>query len=209
MKAHRTAIISVALILIFLSACSEGPQPAAEKKAEPAKPLEPVTGQVALFQTFGMARGWAQDVEVLQMRDLPLAGVKSEPGKAGAWEITYVSQSRGRARTYTYSVMEAEGNLRKGIFAGLEETYTGPRGQDKPFPATAVKVDTDKAFATAVKQGADYAKKNPDMPITFLLELTPRHPDPAWRVVWGASVSTSAYSVLVDAVTGAYLETLR
>ncbi len=120
-----------------------------------------------------------------------------------------MSQSRGRARTYTYSVVEAEGNLHKGIFAGLEETYSGPRGQAKPFLAAAVKVDTDKAYATALKKSADYVKKNPNMPVTFLLELTPRHPGPAWRVIWGTSVSTSNYSILVDSATGDYMETLR
>jgi len=209
MKAHRTAVLPVALMLIFLSACSEGPRSAVEKKSEPATPAEPVTGQSAFFKMFGMARGWAPDVQALRMRSVPLAQVKSEAGKAGAWEATFVSQSRGRARTYTYSVVEAEGNLHKGIFAGLEETYSGPRGQTQPFLTAAVKVDTDKAYETALKKSADYVKKNPDMPVTFLLELTPRHPGPAWRVIWGTSVTTSNYSILVDSATGDYLETLR
>jgi hypothetical protein len=72
-----------------------------------------------------------------------------------------------------------------------------------------IRVDTDKAYAVAMKQGADYARKNPKVPISYLLELTPRHTVPAWRVVWGESVSTSAFSVLVDALSGDYLETLR
>jgi hypothetical protein len=209
MKAHRTKAAAAAVVLIFLSACTEGPQPAAEKKTEPARPPEPVTGQFAFYQMFGMARGWAPDVQALRMRSVPLAEVKSKAGKAGAWEVTFVSRSLGRARTYTYSVAEAEGNLHKGVFAGLEETYTGPRGQAQPFLAAAVKVDTDKAYETALKKGADYGKKNPDMPVTFLLELTPRHRDPAWRIIWGASTATSNFSILVDSVTGEYLETLR
>lgn len=205
MRAYRTGAVTAGLMLVFLSGCSEAPK----KKSEPAKPAEPVTGQSAFFKMFGMAHGWAPDVQALRMRSVPLSQVKSEAGKAGAWEATFVSQSRGRARTYTYSVVEAEGNLRKGVFAGLEETYTGPRGQAKPFLAAAVKVDTDKAYETAVKRSADYVKKNPNVPVTFLLELTPRHPGPAWRVIWGTSVTTSNYSILVDSATGDYLETLR
>lgn len=196
-------------MLVFLAACSEGPRSAAEKKSEPALPAEPVTGQSAFFKMYGMAHGWAPDIQVLRVRSVPVTGVKSEDGKAGAWEATFVSQSRGRARTYTYSVVEAEGNLHKGIFAGLEETYGGPRGQTQPFLAAAVKVDTDKAYETALKKSADYVKKNPDLPISFLLELTPRHRAPAWRVIWGTSVTTSNYSILVDSATGDYLETLR
>ena len=52
-------------------------------------------------------------------------------------------------------------------------------------------------------------KKNPDMNILFVLELTSRHPNPNWRVVWGDSIGTSNYSILVDASTGQYSETMR
>jgi hypothetical protein len=52
-------------------------------------------------------------------------------------------------------------------------------------------------------------KKNPDKPMFYLLEQTPRYPDLAWRIVWGDSVSSSNYSVYVDATTGEYLETMR
>jgi hypothetical protein len=45
------------------------------------------------------------------------------------------------------------------------------------------------------------------MPVKLLLEKTQRFPGPAWRVYWGESVSTSAYSVFVDANTGEYLAT--
>jgi hypothetical protein len=60
-----------------------------------------------------------------------------------------------------------------------------------------------------MKKGSDYARKNPGKPLKFLLEKTARFPDPAWRVFWGESVSTSAYSIFVDAVTGQYLATGR
>ena len=52
------------------------------------------------------------------------------------------------------------------------------------------------------KQTQDYVKKNPDTPIMILLEHTNRHPDLAWRIIWGTSVSTSNFSVYVDASTG-------
>ena len=52
-------------------------------------------------------------------------------------------------------------------------------------------------------------KKNPDMQISYLLELTTHFPNPVWRVIWGDSVSHSSYSILVDASTGQYLETLH
>ena len=207
---HRHLKICVPLVfMLMLTACSEAPRPAAETPKEPEKPAEPVTGRFAFHQMFVAARGWAQDVQVLGLSSINLSEVKSEPGEAGAWQAIFASQSRGQARMYTYSVVEAAGNLHKGVFAGLEETYTGPRGQARPFNPAAIKTDSDEVFQTAMKHGAEYAKKNPDMPISFLLELTPRFPNPAWRVIWGESVSTSSFSIYIDAATGKYLQTMR
>jgi hypothetical protein len=206
MRFNRKFATVGAVLFLLLTGCSEAPQPAAQKKAPPP---EPVTGESALFKMYSVARLWAEDIQTLRARSIRLSEVKSQEGKSGAWEATFVSESKGRARTYTFSVVEAEGNLHEGVFAGLEEAYAGPRGQEKPFPTTVIRVDTDKAYTVAVKQGEEYAKKNPKMPISFLLEFTPRHTVPAWRVVWGESVTTSAFSVLVNAISGDYLETLR
>ncbi|MEK7754281.1 MAG: hypothetical protein AAB654_20315, partial [Acidobacteriota bacterium] len=158
-------------ILLALAACSEAPKPAAEKK-EPAKPAEPVTGRHAFQQMYVSARAWAPDIQALQLKSIQLSEVKAEPGKAGAWQAIFVSAARGQARAYTWSAVEAPGNLHKGVFAGLEETYM-QRGQDKPFPVAALKTDTDEAYQTALKKSAAYAKKNPGMQINFQLELTP------------------------------------
>lgn len=207
---HRrlTSCVSVAFILI-LSSCSEAPRPAAEKPKEPEKPAEPATGRFAFHQMFVSARAWARDAQPLRLSSIHLAEVKSEPGKAGAWQAYFVSLSQAKARAYTYSVVDAPGNLHKGVFAGLEETYTGPRGQATPFPVAALKTDSDEVYATALQHAAQYAKKYPDLPISFLLEKTPRFPNPAWRVIWGESVGSSNFSIYVDATTGKYLQTMR
>jgi hypothetical protein len=58
-------------------------------------------------------------------------------------------------------------------------------------------------------KGTEYAAKHPELPVLFMLEQTSRFPDPAWRVVWGDSVSTSGFSVFVDAMTGQFLQTSK
>lgn len=209
MRALRLTTVPAIIFLLLLTSCGESPQPAAEKKAEPAKPPEPVTGLTATYAMFNMARQWAPDIQVLNARSLRLREVEARGGKSGAWEATFVSPSRSAAKRYTYSVIEAEGNLHKGVFGGLEESYSGPRGQERPFPINVVRTDTDKAYETAMKKGNYYAKEHPDMPISYLLELTPRHTDPVWRVVWGESVATSGFSILIDSATGEHVQTLR
>jgi hypothetical protein len=193
-------------LILLLSACSEAPK-TAEQKA-PAKPLDALTGRQAFQQMYPQARGWAPDAQPLQISNLNLAEVKADKGKAGVWQVIFVSAARAKAKTYTWSAVEAEGNLHQGVFGGLEETYT-PRGDSTPFEIAAIKVDSDEAYATAAKESAEYIKKNPDKPVTFLMELGKRFPDVTWRVIWGDSVGTSDYSVFVDGTTGKYLERMH
>ncbi len=209
MRFNRFLATIVAISFLFLVACSDSPQPAGEKKTENAKPAEPVTGLKAMYQMYAMARQWAPDAELFRARDLHIPEVPSTPGRSGAWEATFVSASKGAAKTFTYSVVEAGGNLHQGVFAGLEAAYSGPRGQERPFPINVVQKDSDKAYQVAAEKGSYYAKEHPKMPVFFLLELTPAHSDPVWRVVWGESVATSGYSILVNAATGEFLQALR
>jgi len=194
------AVIAVCL----LTACSE--TPVATEKTAPPPPPEPITGRQAFQMTYPQARTWATDCQPMRVRSINLPNPKSSDGKAGAWEILWVSQSRGKQRIYTWSAVEAEGNLHKGVFAGLEESWRGPTGQERPFLVQALRIDTPDALKTALAHTAEYKKKPEDRPqVNFLLELTPRFPDPAWRVFWGESVSAAEWSVFVDASMGTYL----
>lgn len=153
---------------------------------------------------YPQARRWAMDAQPLQLRSIHLAEVKSGKGKAGAWQAIFVSPSQSKARTFTYSVVEAEGNLHEGVFGTAEESYS-PQSSSSPFEISAIRIDSDEAYATAAKKSAEYMKANPGKPVSFLLEQTKRYPDVTWRVIWGESVGTSDYSVFVDASTGTFL----
>ena len=206
MKLRHKILVGLPLALL-LTGCSEETK-TTPKAAEPAKPVEPVTALSATYKMYTQARSWAPDCKVLRVASLTLKEVKSEPGKSGAWEATFVSEANQRARRYTFSVLESgPSNLHEGVFGGSVDSYSGT-GQAKPFIIQAFKVDSTAAYETAVKDknGAAYSAKNPDSPLLFLLEKTSRFPDPAWRVVWGESVSTSPFSVFVDAMTGGFLQ---
>lgn len=200
-------LFSAAALVLLMAGCSTEP-PAPQKKAE-VKPAEPVTGRQALQQMYIAARGWAADIQPIRVTSILLPEVKAEPGKAAAWQALFVSASQNKARGYTYSVVESEGNLHKGVFAGLDQSWSGSSGAVKPFLMAAIKVDSDQAYQTALKKGAEYDKKNPGKPITFLLEANNKFPDVTWRVIWGESAGTSSFSIYVDASTGGYLETIH
>jgi hypothetical protein len=205
----RKLLLPTITLVLLLGGCSET-TPTAEKK-EPEKPAEPATGQSALYKMYQVARSWAPDAQVLKMNTIPLSEVPEVPkGTAAAWQATFTSAARSQARSYTYSIVESQGNLHKGVFAGLEEGWSGPRGTNAPFPMMAVKIDTDAAYKTALdKGGADYDKKSPGKPISFLLEKVQKFPDPVWRVIWGESAGTSNFSVYIDASTGDFKEKLH
>lgn len=203
-------LLFVLACALLLTGCSETPTTAPVAKKEPEKPPEPISGQSALYKMYQVARSWAPDAQVLKMNSIALAEVPTVPrGKAAAWQATFASAARSQARSYTYCIVESQGNLHKGTFAGLEEGWSGPRGITSPFPIMAVKIETDTAYETALKQGADYEKKNPGKTISWLLEKQNKFPDPVWRVIWGESVGTSNFSVIIDASTGEYKEKLH
>jgi hypothetical protein len=202
----RKAVLTCVSAAVLLVSCSSSEAP--KKAKEPEKAPEPVGAQYAFHQCYIMARTWAQDLEILRVGNIPLQSVKAPPGKSGAWEVTFVSPSKARAKTYLYSVVE-EGNIHKGVFGGLEENWAGRRGQNTAFVTAAFKTDSTKAWSAASEKSKEYMDKNPDKPITLQLERTPRHPNPTWRVIWGTSAATSNYSVYVDATTGEFLERMR
>ena len=185
--------------LVLLTSCSDTPPP--QKKA-PQPPAEPVTGRQGFQYMYGSARLWAADAQPLTVRSAHFQGSKAEPGKAEAWEVIFVADSLGRARTYTWCNEEREADgFHKGVFPGQQQSWSA--GEQKPFSPAEIKVDTTEALATATKASEDFLKK-PGIkpPVNFLLERAVQFPNPVWRVMWGNTVSSAEYVVTVDATTG-------
>jgi hypothetical protein len=141
----------------------------------------------------------------LTIRSLHAPGITSGKGTAGAWEVVFVSAATARARTYTWSAVEAEG-LHKGVFPGPQETWRAG-GPNQPFSPALLKVDTPDALEAATKSPASevYLNKPGHRPVVdYLLdfEAATRFPNPAWHVLWGGTLSSAEYSVTVDASTG-------
>jgi hypothetical protein len=189
-----------AAAVILLTGCSEDSQPV-KKAAEP--PPAPITGRQAFQYMYGSSRMWASDSLPLTVRSANVEGVKPENGKAGAWEVVFVSEMNGRARTYTWSAVETEG-WHKGVFPGQQESWRAG-GANQPFSPALLKVDTTDALVAAIKAAGDYVNKpGKRPPVNYMLEFASgtRFPNPVWRVMWGGSVSSAEYTVTVDATTG-------
>lgn len=192
--------------MLMAAALSCGPSAKEDAKREaPKPPPEPVTGLTGIFRCYQATRSWATDLQILRAQNLHINGMAAPAGKAYAWRTEFVSPSKKRSKTCTFSVVAADGVM-EGIFNAGEDSYNGPTKIAQPFIIQAVKKDTDAIWEEASANSQGYAKKNPDAPITFLLEFTDRNPVVAWRVLWGLSPSSSPYSVFVDATRGTFLK---
>jgi len=163
-RTHR--IVSCLPILLFMPGAPKRPRHRAKGKPRSGRAGR---GAYALQQMYITARGWAPDAQVLQMSSLDLKDVKSVDGKAGAWGCTFVTQPRHRTRPFTYSVVAVPtSGLQKGVSSGVEERL-GPRpGQTVLHPGG--QDGRRGGLRHRHEEGADYAKKNPDMPVKLLLE---------------------------------------
>src|ERR1700692_608858 len=159
-------ILLAASAAILLAGCSDNPAP-------PPKPAEappaPISGRQAFQYMYGSSRIWASDSMPLTIRSLSAPGVEPETGKAGGWEVVFVSEMMARARTYTWSAVEAEG-LHKGVFPGQQESWHGG-GPNRLFSPSLLKVDTTEALDAATAVAVPYLNKpGKRPPVSYLLQ---------------------------------------
>jgi hypothetical protein len=192
------SLFATVVACTFLTCCSEPPSPKAVEK-----PPEPVTGRYALQQVFIAARTWSPDLQILNLTSMHFSQVPDAPGKAGGWQVTFVSPGLQQSRTYTFAGADISPSIHKGITDERPNSWSG----GATIPMAAVKIDSDDAYKVAVKNLAKYAEANPKMVITY--QLTLHGNSVVWRVIWGENVATSSDSVLVDASTGEYMGTLH
>src|SRR5277367_6919992 len=91
MKIRGPHAVLIGLVL-SLAGCSDAPKTAEPpKEAAKPKPAEPLTGRQAFQRMYPQARAWAADAQPFQLKSIDLADVKPQHGKAGAWQVIFVS----------------------------------------------------------------------------------------------------------------------
>lgn len=196
-------LLTSLLFIFILVSCSKPVVPKVTSKKTIDSP-SPVTAQIAFHRVFVQAKAWSADSQLLKFSSFNLKELPSDSGKCAIWQAIFVSKLKRKSRSYTYSVIKAGRSIRKGLRIGLQENWSG-RGRQKPFIHQLFRIDSDKAFSTAAGKSVTFLKKNPDLPVHFLLESTSRFTSPVWRVIWGETVGSSKRTIFVDASTGLFL----
>src|ERR1017187_5593930 len=137
MLMNKLATLMACPLVLMLAGC-DSTAPTTVK--EGPKPVEPVTGETALYKMYQVARSaWLPGAQVLTCTSLHLAELPQVPGKAGAWQAAFTSETLGRKRQYSYSVVEST-DVHKDVFAGPEESWSGKQGVESSFTIQAVSV---------------------------------------------------------------------
>lgn len=203
----RLQAVAAFLALLFLTSCSQAPQPMAGSKAEAdttAASTGPVSGKTAFWEMYKSAHTWAADLTPLSLESKAVAGAKNDAGKAVMWSATFGSLSKHEARTFSYAVAAHPPDIVKGITVGHGIPWGGPSHDAMPFDSSDFKIDSDAAYQTAYTKAAAWVEKHPDKQATLTLGNASRFPAPVWYVFWGDK--KLGYAVYVNAKTGAVIK---
>lgn len=193
-------------LALLLAGCTSAP----EKPAEPAAKVEATkvesafeTGRAAFQRLYVSARTWAPDAQPVRLESRP---TKEDPkdGRAAVWAAVFVSPSKQNVRNYLWSGLASDPE--KGVSPGSLDYYSPANASTRPFDLNYLKVDSTKAVEVADKKGgAALLKKNPELPIKYMLSFDAQKSRLLWRVVYGNSLSDAKLKVLVNASTGDFV----
>src|SRR3974390_1226220 len=165
----------VFLLLTLLVSCSSETKPAAEPPAQPAakpvpKEAQYETGRTAFQKMFLAARLWAPDVKPFRLQSQFTIDAPTAEGKAGLWRASFASPSKRMMKLFAWSGLVGPDAPEQGISFSAEDSWSPSNSSTVPFDIAFLKVDSDKAYEVAQKNGGDkLTKKDPKQPVIFQL----------------------------------------
>jgi len=209
MSIFKSALLCLALVALV--SCSsekkaetQSPAPAAAKPA--VKEAQYDTGRTAFQRMFVAARAWAPDVRPFRVQSQFTADAPTAEGKAGLWRASFASPSRRMMKMYVWSGLVGPDAPEQGISFSAEDTWSATNSSTVPFDMAFLKVDSDKAYEVAEKNGGDkLTKKDPKQPVTFQLSWDVTKNQLVWHVLYGDNPSEAKLRIAVDATSGAFL----
>ena len=207
--AFRTAFLCSTLLLLV--SCSS------EKKAEPETASQPAakpevkeaqydTGRTAFQRMYLSARQWAADAKPFRLQSQFTLDAPTAEGKAGLWRASFASPSKRMMKLFVWSGLVGADAPEQGISFSAEDSWSVSNSSTQPFDLAFLKVDSDKAYEVAEKNGGEkLTKKNPKQPVIFLLSWDATKNQLVWHILYGENSSEAKLRIAVDATSGAFL----
>lgn len=213
MRKTAALLFSTALLSLMLTtACSSGaPSGSQEGKAqqkEAPKPPDLNTGREAFQRLYGAARGWSADVKPFRIQSETTSDANGHDGKAGVWRVSFASPARGSVKTWVWSGVGEPKS--RGITPGSEDTYNPNNASTKTFDVAFLKVDSDKAFEVAQKNGGEKVlKQDANLPVFYVVDWDSAENRLMWHVIYGENRNDAKLRIEVNASSGAFVKKER
>lgn len=202
----------VVLLLALFVSCSTERKPATESPSQPAvkpapKEAQYETGRTAFQKMFLAARLWAPDVKPFRLQSQFTIDAPTAEGKAGLWRASFASPSKRMMKLFSWSGLVGPDAPEQGISFSAEDTWSASNTSTQPFELAFLKVDSDKAYEVAQKNGGEkLTKKDPKQPIVFQLAWDGTKNQLVWHVIYGDTPTEAKLRIAVDATNGAFIK---
>jgi hypothetical protein len=199
-------------LLALLVSCSSDKKPVSDQPAQTATkpaPKEPQfeTGRVAFQKMYLAARLWAADVKPFRLQSQFTVDAPTADGKAGLWRASFASPSKRMMKLFSWSGLVGPDAPEQGISFSAEDTWSTTNTSTVPFDIAFLKVDSDKAYEVAQKNGGEkLTKKDPKQPVIFQLAWDPAKNQLIWHVLYGDNPTEAKLRIAVDATSGAFIK---
>ena len=191
--------------------CSTEKKPGSETSAQPAakpavKEAQYDTGRTAFQRMYVAARAWAPDAKPFRLQSQFTADAPTSDGKAGLWRASFAAPSKRMMKLFVWSGLVGPDASEQGISFSAEDSWSAGNSATQPFDMAFLKVDSDKAYEVAQKNGGEkLTKKDPKQPVIFLLSWDAATNQLIWHVIYGENPTEAKLRLAVDATSGAFL----
>ena len=205
----KTAILCLALSLLV--SCSSEKKATTETASQPApkpvvKEAQYDTGRTAFQRMYLSARLWAPDAKPFRLQSQFAPDAPTTEGKAGMWRASFASPSKRMMKLFVWSGLVGPDAPEQGISFSAEDSWSASNSSTQPFDMGFLKVDSDKAYEVAQKNGGDkLTKKDPKQPVIFVLSWDATKNQLVWHILYGENPTEAKLRLAVDATSGAFL----
>jgi len=205
----KTALLCLALSLLV--SCSSEKKAGTETASQPAtkpvvKEAQFDTGRTAFQRIYLSARLWAVDAKPFRLQSQFTPEAPTAEGKAGLWRASFASPSKRMMKLFVWSGLVGPDAPEQGISFSAEDSWNASNSSTEPFDTGFLKVDSDKAYEVAQKNGGEkLTKKDPKQPVIFLLSWDATKNQLVWHVLYGENPTEAKLRIAVDATSGAFL----
>lgn len=201
----------LSLLLVLLVACSPEKKAGTESTTPPvAKPAvkeaQYDTARTAFQRVYPSARLWATDARPFRVQSQFTADAPTADGKAGLWRVSFASPAKRMMKLFVWSGLVVPDAPEQGVSFSAEDSWSPSNSSTQPFDIAFLKVDSDKAYEVAQKNGGEkLTRKDPKQPVIFLLLWDASANQLIWHVLYGENPTETKLRIAVDATSGAFL----